>query len=71
MARQVSKPPQKRKWSAKRKRKINCKRPKGFSEKAHCAAKKGEVVKGKPLKVCLKCKKKEWMCSCWKLSRRY
>lgn len=40
MSKQVSKPPQKRKWSAKRKRAINCKRPKGFSEKAHCASKK-------------------------------
>ena len=40
MAQQVSKPPQKRKFNVKRKRKINCKRPKGFSEKAHCAAKK-------------------------------
>jgi len=40
MSRQVSKPPQKRKWSASRKRKINCKRPKGFSQRAHCAAKK-------------------------------
>jgi hypothetical protein len=35
-----------RKWSAKRKRKINCKRPKGFSERAHCAAKKRRSGKG-------------------------
>ena len=28
------------KWSAKRKRKIDCTRPRGFSEKAHCASKK-------------------------------
>jgi len=40
MSRQISKPPQKRKWSNARKRKINCRRPKGFSEKAHCASKK-------------------------------
>jgi len=40
MLKQVTNPPRKKKWSAKRKRKINCKRPKGFSERAHCAAKK-------------------------------
>ena len=28
------------KWSDKRKKSINCDSPKGFSEKAHCAAKK-------------------------------
>jgi hypothetical protein len=28
------------KWSAKYKRSINCSRPKGFSQKAHCAGKK-------------------------------
>lgn len=28
------------KWSDKRKKSINCDNPKGFSEKAHCAAKK-------------------------------
>jgi hypothetical protein len=28
------------KWSDKRKKSINCESPKGFSEKAHCAAKK-------------------------------
>jgi len=32
--------------------------------------KKGEVVRGEPVKVCLRCKKKEWMCNCWKLKRR-
>jgi hypothetical protein len=37
---QISKPPQKQKWSMKRKKKINCARPKGFSEKAYCAGKK-------------------------------
>lgn len=40
MSQQITKPPGKRKWSALRKRKVNCKRPKGFSEKAHCASKK-------------------------------
>ena len=29
-----------KKWSAARKRKVNCKRPKGFSERAHCAGRK-------------------------------
>ena len=37
---QVSKGPMKKKWSNKRKRGINCKRPKGFSERAHCAGRK-------------------------------
>jgi hypothetical protein len=40
MRQQVTKPPQKKKWSKKRKAKINCKRPKGFSQKAYCAGKK-------------------------------
>ena len=40
MSKQVTKSPGKRKWSAKRKRKIDCARPRGFSEKAHCASKK-------------------------------
>ena len=40
MPQQITKAPGKRKWSDKRKRKINCRRPKGFSERAHCAAKK-------------------------------
>tara|TARA_R100000005_G_C4896199_1_gene140550 strand:- start:31 stop:186 length:156 start_codon:yes stop_codon:yes gene_type:complete len=44
MRQQVSKPPQKRKWSKKRKSKINCKRPKGFSEKAHCAGRRKRRV---------------------------
>lgn len=35
---QVSKPgSKKRRWSAKRKKSINCKSPRGFSQKAHCA----------------------------------
>ena len=54
---QITKAESKRKWSAKRKSKINCARPRGFSEKAHCASKKGEVVRGEPQKVCPKCKK--------------
>lgn len=40
MPQQITKAPGKRKWSAKRKRNINCARPRGFSEKAHCASKK-------------------------------
>ena len=40
ISKQITKAPGKRKWSAKRKNKINCARPRGFSEKAHCAAKK-------------------------------
>ena len=28
------------KWSAKYKRSINCKNPKGFSQKAHCQGRK-------------------------------
>ena len=40
MRQQITKPPQKRKWSSKRKRSINCKRPRGFSERAHCAGRK-------------------------------
>ena len=39
-AKQVSKPPQKRKWSKGGSPKVNCKRPRGFSERAHCAGKK-------------------------------
>ena len=39
MSKQISKPGGK-KWSAKRKRKIDCSRPRGFSERAHCASKK-------------------------------
>jgi hypothetical protein len=33
------------KWSEKYKRSINCSRPKGFSQKAHCAGKKRRRVK--------------------------
>lgn len=40
MRQQVTKPPRKRKWSVKRKRSIDCKKPKGFSERAHCAGRK-------------------------------
>ena len=46
MSKQVSKPPQKKKWSAKRKRSVNCARPKGFSEKAYCAGRKKRGKKG-------------------------
>jgi len=45
MPQQISKPPQKKKWSAKRKRSINCKKPKGFSEKAYCAGKRKNARK--------------------------
>ncbi len=34
-----------RKWSAKYKKSINCKRPKGFSQKQHCKYKNGSVSK--------------------------
>ena len=46
MSKQVSKPPQKKKWSAKRKRSVNCARPKGFSERAYCAGRKKRGKKG-------------------------
>ncbi len=47
ISKQITNSPGKRKWSDKRKRKINCKRPKGFSEKAHCASKKRRGSKSK------------------------
>ena len=47
LANQISKPPQKRKWSKKRKAKINCKRPRGFSEKS-------TLCREKETKECLK-----------------
>jgi len=47
MSKQVTKAPGKRKWSAKRKRKIDCSRPRGFSERAHCASKKRRSNKRK------------------------
>ena len=34
-----------KKWSAKYKKSINCKNPKGFSQKAHCAGKKKRAKK--------------------------
>ena len=35
------------KWSLARKRKINCKKPKGFSQRAYCAGqrKKSKITK--------------------------
>ena len=45
MRQQVSKPPQKRKWSAKRKKSVDCKRPRGFSERAHCAGRRKNARK--------------------------
>ena len=46
MSKQVTKSPGKRKWSAKRKRSVNCARPKGFSERAYCAGRKKRGKKG-------------------------
>ena len=48
MSKQITKSPGKRssKWSSARKRRIDCKRPKGFSERAHCASKKRRGRKG-------------------------
>ena len=40
MSKQITKPPRKKKWSMKRKKKINFAKPKGFSERAYCAGKK-------------------------------
>ncbi len=40
MRKQISNPPQKKKWTRKRKASINCAKPKGFSERAHCAGKR-------------------------------
>ena len=40
ISKQITKSPGKRKWNAKRKSKINCARPRGFSEKAYCTSKK-------------------------------
>ena len=37
---QVTKGPQKKKWTLKYKKSINCKNPKGFSQRAHCAGRK-------------------------------
>lgn len=40
MGSQVTKARGSRKWSQKRKKSVNCKNPKGFSERAHCAGRK-------------------------------
>ena len=40
VSKQVSRPPNKRRWSAKYKKSIDCKNPRGFSQKAHCAGRK-------------------------------
>ena len=40
ISKQITKAPVKRNWSDSSKSKINCRRPKVFSEKAHCASKK-------------------------------
>ena len=34
------------KWSDKRKKSVDCKSPKGFSEKAHCAGRKKKMASG-------------------------
>tara|TARA_B100000161_G_scaffold242349_1_gene195404 strand:+ start:1068 stop:1250 length:183 start_codon:yes stop_codon:yes gene_type:complete len=41
----------------------------GFLKKHIVPLKKGEVVRGEPQKVCLKCKKRQWMCTCWKIMK--
>ena len=33
-------------WSQKYKKSIDCKNPKGFSQKAHCAGRKKKMAKG-------------------------
>lgn len=43
MRQQVTRPPQKKKWSQARKKKINCANPKGFSQRAYCAGKRKRV----------------------------
>jgi len=40
-----------------------------FLKKHIVPLKKGEVIKGEPQKVCLKCKKRQWMCTCWKIMK--
>ena len=40
MSKQVTNPPREEKVECQEEEKINCKRPRGFSEKAHCASKK-------------------------------
>jgi hypothetical protein len=34
------------KWSDSRKKSVDCKNPKGFSEKAHCAGRKKKMASG-------------------------
>jgi len=41
----------------------------GFLKKHIVPLKKGEVVRGEPLKVCNKCKKREFFCTCWKIMK--
>tara|TARA_R100001591_G_scaffold32353_1_gene43307 strand:+ start:149 stop:331 length:183 start_codon:yes stop_codon:yes gene_type:complete len=40
-----------------------------FLKKHIVPLKKGEVVRGEPLKVCNKCKKREFFCTCWKIMK--
>ena len=69
MSQQITKAPGKRKWSAKRKRKSIVPDLVDFLKKHIVPLKKGEVVRGEPQKGCLRCKKRQWMCTCWKLMK--
>ena len=40
LSKQIKRHPRKRRWCAKYKKSIDCKNPRGFSQKAHCAARK-------------------------------
>ena len=50
MRQQISNPPQKKKWTRKRKASINCAKPKGFSERAYCAGKRKSLASKKSSK---------------------
>tara|TARA_R100000808_G_C2148467_1_gene156619 strand:+ start:2957 stop:3133 length:177 start_codon:yes stop_codon:yes gene_type:complete len=41
-----------------------------FLKKHIVPLKKGEVIKGKPVKRCYQCKKVYFMCDCWRLEKR-
>ena len=41
-----------------------------FLKKHIVPLKKGEIVKGSPIKYCLKCGKNVYNCSCWKERKR-
>tara|TARA_X000001382_G_scaffold49890_3_gene33781 strand:+ start:306 stop:482 length:177 start_codon:yes stop_codon:yes gene_type:complete len=42
----------------------------GFLKEHIVPLKKGEVIKGKPIKRCHECKKTIYMCDCWRISKR-